>query len=171
MDSRKNLIQNQIQSLKSRAKQVVDQRQQMEHDIELVYRKALEQLHMKTEEKLLVLLSDELELHRQQKELVGAEKFLEYQQTAVDVYPLLLNWVKHQELQQKMREFGYFRDKIDVDADLKITGTLEITQSEVQYKSVKKERSQPPIAFPENTKSIPLTARRTSVCHFLDIVS
>jgi hypothetical protein len=77
---------------------------------------------------MLVLLSDEVELERQQQEIRLTNEFLSYQQTAADAYPLLLNWHKHQQVQKELREFRHFREVIDVELDLKICGELNVVQ-------------------------------------------
>ncbi len=110
----------QVDSIQQRAKAVEQRQSQLEAELEQLYRKALNDLRKQTERKLNILLGDQLELERQVQEINYLEQFLEYQQTGIDVFPLLFNWSKHLLMRQNLHDFRHFRNEIDVWPDLKV---------------------------------------------------
>jgi hypothetical protein len=127
LENRRQAISQQIKSIHQRKLQVDSMRSQLEAELERIYRKALSDLKHRIDQKMTVLKSDEIELKRQDLEMTTLEKFLEYQQSGSNIYHLLFNWGKHQQLRQDLHEFRFFRDVIDVQLDLKIQGDLSLT--------------------------------------------
>lgn len=125
--NRRSTIQKQVSVIHQRAKQVENMKAQLEAEIERVYKLALNSLNYHIQSKLLVLLGDEIELKRQDQEIDSLEKFLEYQQSSADMYHLLFNWSKHQQIRQELHDFRHFRDAVDVDLDLKVSGDLIVS--------------------------------------------
>lgn len=182
MNSRKSKISSQIQMVQNRAQLVQDEHNKIKRQLDNIYQQSIEKLKYYTNEKMLILLSDEVELGRQQQEIRLVEEFLDYQQTAADAYPLLLNWHKHQQVQQELREFRSFRENIDVELDLAVSGDLTVVQSIHTASGLPKQRAVDKINAENNlsaqekfthyninqrqqhpTKKTWLAARRTSV--------
>lgn len=138
LQSRRQTIQQQTTALRQRGKQVEDLKAQLEAELERIYKKARTELHSNIQRKLIVLMSDEMELKREDQEIDSLEKFLEYQQTGCDMYHLLFNWSKHQQLRQELHEFKHFRDSIDVFLDLKVAGELSVVVDESKKREVPK---------------------------------
>lgn len=66
-----------------------------------------------------VLLGDELELSRQEGEIMRLASFLS-SQIKGDATQFLFNWSKHQKLTSKLHDFKHFKEDLDVHLDLKV---------------------------------------------------
>lgn len=123
--SRRTEISNQLACINARAKAVEKMANSIKEQIEDCYRKSIIDLRSKVNEKINVLLSDELELKRQYEEIDRFENFLQYQRDG-EATQFLFSWVRHQELRQELHDFKYFRETIDVKLDLKVHGNLTV---------------------------------------------
>lgn len=72
-----------------------------------------------------ILLGDELELRRQLGEADRLEDFLRYQKSG-DPTQFLFNWARHQKIRTELHDFRFFRDEIDVNLDVKVTGGVMV---------------------------------------------
>lgn len=97
------------------------QKSTLETELEKVYQNALLELHKHTQFKLMILMGDEVELSRQQRQIDWLNDFLHYQQNGANAFHLLFNWAKHLGLRQQIQDFAFFRESIDVFPDLKVT--------------------------------------------------
>jgi hypothetical protein len=76
-----------------------------------------------------VLLGDELELKRQLQEIEYLEDFLQYQQHG-DATQFLFSWSRHQQYRAELHDFKFFRNEIDVELDLKVTGNISVGEDD-----------------------------------------
>eukprot|EP00833_Pecoramyces_ruminatium_P010462 jgi/Orpsp1_1/1184494/evm.model.c7180000089744.1 len=132
MESRRTEIINQIAVIKSRSKEVEKLNSQLETQIQEIAKKALNELKKITNLKLNVLLGDELELRRQLGEIKNAEKFLEYQQEG-DATHFLFSWSRHQKMLDELHEFKFFRNRVDVSLDTRVSGSIDILSDQVYH--------------------------------------
>jgi hypothetical protein len=119
LHSRRTEIANQISSINSRAKAVEKMGTMLEHNIEEIFKKTMNELRNIIQYKLTVLLSDELELRRQMGEIDRLEEFLHYQHLG-DATTYLFNWSRHQTFRSALHDFQFFRSIIDVQLDAKV---------------------------------------------------
>ncbi|KAI9216609.1 hypothetical protein BC828DRAFT_393205 [Blastocladiella britannica] len=125
LTSRKTAITNQLSLLSARAKALETHTQAIQNQIDDTYHRACAELLSLTRGKRAVLASDECELHRQRAEIERLELFLRYQQSG-DATQFLFSWARHQQLRQEMHDFKFFRDKVDVQLDIKCAGTITV---------------------------------------------
>ncbi|ORX48180.1 hypothetical protein BCR36DRAFT_355124 [Piromyces finnis] len=130
LESRRTEIINQITLIKSQSKEVDKLNSQLERQIQEIAKKALNELKKITDSKLNILLGDELELRRQLGEIRNAENFLEYQQDG-DATHFLFSWSRHQKMLDELHEFKFFRNKIDVSLDTRVSGSIDILSDQV----------------------------------------
>ncbi|KAI9355993.1 hypothetical protein DFJ73DRAFT_641345 [Zopfochytrium polystomum] len=142
LQTRRAEIANQIIAVNHRAKAVEKMRVVMEAQIEDMFRKAMADLHGLVRDKLDTLLGDEVELKRQLAEIEFLEEFLRYQQSG-DASQFLFNWVRHQQYRAELHDFRFFRNEIDVDLDIKVTGGI----------AVGVDAHHPPVATPQRKAS------------------
>ncbi|KAI8808863.1 hypothetical protein BJ742DRAFT_252934 [Cladochytrium replicatum] len=125
--SRRSEINNQIAAIHSRAKAVEKMAASVETHIEEIYKRALAELKHITNTKLDILLGDELELKRQIGEVDRVENFIRYIQTG-DATHFLFTWARNQQYRSELHDFRFFRDGIDVQLDVKVTGGITVVQ-------------------------------------------
>ncbi|KAJ3096081.1 lariat debranching enzyme [Phlyctochytrium planicorne] len=125
LQSRRTEIVNQIASVSNRAKAVDKMCGHLEGQLEEIYKKAVTDLRVAVKEKLEILKGDELELKRQIGEIEFLEEFLRYQQRG-DATQFLFSWARHQHCRAELHDFKFFRNEIDVELDLKISGSLSV---------------------------------------------
>jgi len=132
MESRKTEIINQIGVIKSKSKEVEKLNSQLERQIQEIAKKALNELKRITDLKLNVLLGDELELRRQLGEIKNAENFLEYQQEG-DATHFLFSWSRHQKMLDELHNFKFFRNRVDVSLDTRVSGNIDILSDQIYH--------------------------------------
>lgn len=125
LQSRRAEIINQITAVSHRAKAVEKMRLVMESQIDEIYKKSINDLHYIINHKLDTLLGDEVELKRQLSEIEFLEEFLRYQQSG-DATQFLFNWARHQQYRAELHDFKFFRNDIDVELDVKVTGGIVV---------------------------------------------
>ncbi|KAJ3087204.1 hypothetical protein HK102_011592, partial [Quaeritorhiza haematococci] len=125
LQSRRTEITNQIAAVNSRAKAVDKMAAQIQHQIDEMYRRAVEDLKVIVKKKMDILLGDELELKRQIGEIERLDEFLKYQQMG-DATQFLFCWARHQQLRSELHDFAHFRNEIDVQLDVKATGGISV---------------------------------------------
>ncbi|OUM69473.1 hypothetical protein PIROE2DRAFT_2561, partial [Piromyces sp. E2] len=118
LESRRTEIVNQIAVIKSRSKEVEKLYSQLERQIQDIAKKALTEL-----KKLLIQ-------KRQLAEIKNAENFLEYQQEG-DATHFLFSWSRHQKMLDELHEFKYFRNRVDVSLDTRVSGNIDILSDQV----------------------------------------
>jgi hypothetical protein len=121
-------VEKQDRMLENRFVELDKMQMGLEEELTRKFEAALTSLKSAVTYKKSILLADKLELCRMKSEIEDLEKFLKYQQTSADLYPLLFTWSTHQTLRQEMKEFNTVKEKIDVFADLKVEGNLNIKQ-------------------------------------------
>nr|KAJ3419320.1 hypothetical protein HK105_007100 [Polyrhizophydium stewartii] len=132
LQSRRTEISNQISAVNSRARAVEKMGSQIEQQIEEMYQRAMRELKAIIQDKLTVLLGDELELRRQMSEIDRLEDFLRYQQLG-DATTYLFSWSRHQHFRAALHDFGFFRSEIDVQLDARVAGTLSVVVDEDKH--------------------------------------
>ncbi|KAJ3396295.1 hypothetical protein HDU80_010029 [Chytriomyces hyalinus] len=125
LQSRRTEIINQIGAVNQRAKAVSQMGSQIETQIEDMYKRAMAELHTVINDKLNVLLGDELELKRQLGEIEHLEEYVKYQQQG-DATQFLFSWARHQSYRSDLHDFKFFRNSIDVELDVKVSGGINI---------------------------------------------
>lgn len=130
LESRRTEILNQLSVIKSRSKEVEKLNSQLENQIQEIAKRALNELKKITDSKLNVLLGDALELRRQLAEIKNAENFLEYQQEG-DATHFLFSWSRHQKMLDELHEFKFFRNRVDVSLDTRVSGNIDILSDQV----------------------------------------
>ncbi|KAJ3327303.1 hypothetical protein HDU76_012036 [Blyttiomyces sp. JEL0837] len=125
LQSRRTEIVNQIAAVNHRAKAVEKMGLLIEGQIEDMYKRAMSELHMILRDKINVLLGDEMELKRQLGEIEHLEEFLKYQQQG-DATQFLFSWARHQQYRAELHDFKFFRNEIDVELDVKVTGNISV---------------------------------------------
>ena len=125
LQSRQTDIQNQIRAIHSRAKAVEELHVTLESQIEQAYKKAMSDLQAITDKKLNILMGDELELKRQLGEMTRLQDFLKYQEEG-DATTYLFNWSRHEMFRERLRDFKFFRNAIDVQLDAKVIMVMYI---------------------------------------------
>ncbi|TPX42567.1 hypothetical protein SeMB42_g05076 [Synchytrium endobioticum] len=125
LQNRRSDIQNQLVAVAAREKAVDKMGQQMELQIDEIHRKALADSRSIVKKKLDVLRGDTLELKRQLQEIERLEAFLKYQQ-AGDPTQFLFSWARHQQVRAELHDFRFFKDDIDVQLDMKVTGGISV---------------------------------------------
>ncbi|EPZ34349.1 hypothetical protein ROZALSC1DRAFT_26480 [Rozella allomycis CSF55] len=139
LHARKSSIENQLNCIAARAKLVEKNSAEIKQQIDDLYKKALAELKIVTKKKLTVLKGDECELYRQLFEIHRLEEFLKYQQSGGDPTQFLLNWGRHLQIRSELHAFRFFRDVIDVQADIKCGGNI-IIQMENNQTNVNQNR-------------------------------
>ncbi|KAI9203809.1 uncharacterized protein BJ171DRAFT_622590 [Polychytrium aggregatum] len=129
LHARRSEITNQIACINARARAVEKMACVIEGQIEEIYKKAMLELKTAAQNKLNVLLGDEVELKRQFGEIAMLEEFLKYQQSG-EATQFLFSWVRHQQLRSELHDFKFFREDIDVALDLKVVGGITIATEE-----------------------------------------
>ncbi|KAI8618567.1 hypothetical protein BC830DRAFT_1166058 [Chytriomyces sp. MP71] len=125
LQSRRTEIINQIGAVNQRAKAVSQMGAQIETQIEDMYKRAMAELHNVINDKINVLLGDELELKRQLGEIEHLEEYVKYQQQG-DATQFLFSWARHQAYRSELHDFKFFRNSIDVELDVKVNGGINI---------------------------------------------
>ncbi|KAJ3220698.1 hypothetical protein HK099_004099 [Clydaea vesicula] len=126
LQGRRTEITNQISAVNSRAKAVEKMGHLVQTQIDEIYRRATEDLRILIQRKMDVLLGDQIELKRQIMEYDRLEDFVKYQQ-AGDPTQFLFSWSKQQKVRQELHDFKFFRDEIDVNLDIKVTGGVVVS--------------------------------------------
>eukprot|EP00842_Homolaphlyctis_polyrhiza_P006860 jgi/Hompol1/763/HPOL_005432-RA len=129
LQSRITEISNQISAVNSRARAVEKMGLQVEQQIEEMYQRAMSDLKSIIQSKLTILLSDEMELKRQQADIMRLESFLKYQHLG-DATTCLFNWSRHQQFRAALHDFRFFRNVIDVQLDAKVVGGISVVVDE-----------------------------------------
>lgn len=124
--ARKAAIKNQQAALAERGKQVEANSAEVQAQLEELFKKAIADLKAITRRKLNVLKGDGAELQRQQMEISALEEFLNYCGTGGNATQFILDWAHHQRLRAEQHAFGYFRESIDVLADIRINGHIQV---------------------------------------------
>ncbi|TPX35146.1 hypothetical protein SmJEL517_g02368 [Synchytrium microbalum] len=125
LQGRRLEIQNQMAAVSAREKAVEKMGGHVEVLVEEMYRKALSESRGIVKRKMDVLRGDGLELRRQLQEIERLESFLKYQQ-AGDPTQFLFSWARHQQVRSELHDFKHFRDDIDVQLDMKVTGGISV---------------------------------------------
>jgi hypothetical protein len=131
LQGRRNDILNQTSAINSRAKAVEKMGSQLESNLEEMFKKCVQELRDIIQQKLTVLLGDELELKRQKHEIDRLDEFLKYQEMG-DPTNFLFNWSRHQNVRATLHDFRFFRNGIDVNLNAKITGSVAVIVDEDQ---------------------------------------
>jgi hypothetical protein len=125
LEERKIVIHEQIGNIQSRADAVVEMGKQLTAKIDEICAKAKQECNQIIEKKLTVLVGDEHELRRQLGEMEKLEEFLKYQQEG-DSMQCVYTWHLHQMYREKLSDFKFFRQDIDVQLDAKVDGSLSV---------------------------------------------
>jgi ribosomal protein L37AE/L43A len=125
LEERKIVINEQIGNIQSRADAVVEMGKQITAKIDEICSKAKQECNQIIEKKLTVLVGDENELRRQIGEMEKLEEFLKYQQEG-DSMQCVYMWHLHQMYREKLSDFKFFRQEIDVQLDAKVDGTISV---------------------------------------------
>ncbi|KAJ3140083.1 hypothetical protein HK100_010581 [Physocladia obscura] len=129
LQSRRSEIMNQIAAVNQRAKAVERMGEQTEAQIEEMYKRAIQELRGIIQEKLNVLHGDEIELKRQQGEIDHLEEYLKYQQQG-DATQFLFSWSRHSAYRAELHDFKFFRNSIDVELDVRVSGGINVSTAE-----------------------------------------
>lgn len=119
LQERKTAINDQINNIQSRADAVVEMGNQITGQIDAGCAKSKQQCKNIIEQKLTVLMGDEQELRRQLGDVDRLEDFLKYQQEG-DSMNCVSTWHLHQMCREKLCDFEFFRQEIDVQLDAKV---------------------------------------------------
>jgi hypothetical protein len=125
LQERKAAIHDQIGNIQSRADAVVAMGKQITARIDEICAKAKQECNHIIEKKLTVLVGDEHELRRQLGEMEKLEEFLSYQQEG-DSMQCVYTWHVHQMYREKLSDFRFFRQDIDVQLDAKVDGNVTV---------------------------------------------
>ncbi|KAJ1502926.1 hypothetical protein HMI54_002780 [Coelomomyces lativittatus] len=135
--SRKQAIGNQLQCLSTRARNLEKHVLQIQQHIEDICKRALNDLQQIAHKKRSVLEGDQWELRRQLDEMHRLGSFLSYQQEG-DATHFLFSWARHQQMRHELHDFKFFRDHIDVQLDIKCSGTIAVLVDAAPSPSPKK---------------------------------
>ena len=124
--SRRNAIQGQLRAVEARAAEVEANAAEVQRSLEELLRKAQGDLKALTKKKLNILKGDMIELNRQAASIGALEAFLAYQQTGGNATQFILDWAHHQRLRSELHGFAHFREHIDVQPDLRISGAVQV---------------------------------------------
>lgn len=133
LNERRALVNDQISNVQSRADAVVQMGKQITQQIDEMCALAKRECNfiiekkvgMQFKQKLTVLVGDEHELRREVGEIDRLERFLEYQQDG-DSMNCVSTWHLHQMSREKLCDFRFFRQEIDVQLDAKINGKMSV---------------------------------------------
>jgi hypothetical protein len=126
LEARKQKINQQVGAVVERAKAVETNAQDIQMQLEDIYKRALADLKSITKKKLNILKGDMIELHREQTEINQLERFLDYQSSGGNATQFILDWGAHQRLRGELHAFAHFRETIDVLPDIKINGGIQV---------------------------------------------
>lgn len=88
--------------VQNRTKSIERIEQQIQAQIDEIYRRACADLNSVIKRKLATLQGDEAELQRQNGEITRLEQFVEYQQSGGDGTAFLFNWARHNQLKEEL---------------------------------------------------------------------
>lgn len=140
LEKHKAVIRRKLQLLDEKIAEINNNARAVENDLYEVLERALESLQSQTQNKLNVLLADQMELRRQYEEIQWAESFLKYQIEVLNPHHYLVSWARHLERKNDLvgnRDF----EMGDVVSDLRLIGSITVTTDAALKKAegIKKE--------------------------------
>jgi len=137
LEARKERLAGQMSSVRDRAKAVLSNTATVQQHLDEAYKRAQAELRGLTKRKLNILQGDLIELHRQNAEIDWMERFVAYcRETVIQgsgtgqegfgCTQFILDWSHQQKLRGELHSFAHFREAIDVAADMRIAGSLQV---------------------------------------------
>lgn len=123
---RRTAISQRLSLVSERAKAVQDNADAIQRLLADLYARAEADVRAIARRKLNVLRGDCRELARELAEISQLELFVRYQRDGSDATQFILDWAHHQRLRNELHAFPFAREGIDVEADIRLNGALQV---------------------------------------------
>lgn len=126
---RRSAINQRLSLVSERAKAVQDNADAIQRLLADLYARAEADVRAIARRKLNVLRGDCRELDRELAEISQLELFVRYQRDGSNATQFILDWAHHQRLRNELHAFPFAREGIDVEADIRLNGAIQVHSS------------------------------------------